>query len=307
MSRTQTLRQHVINQFIDAIIQGALVSPLPSQAMLADMFNISRTTVMHTLTYLTERGVLERQGTKYLLVRLPEGHDGFEVIAETLEAQTALFEKRFYHMINQRQLVPGAAFTELQLARWCHVRPVVVREFLLRFSRYDLIESLRRGYWRMKQFDQAYAEKLFELREMLETHALGAFMALPDSDHRWMSLRELLERHRDLRSDIHQRYRQFSSLDQQFHRLIISAANNPFFDQMSEIISVIFHFHYQWDERSLKQRNTLAVEEHLAVLGAMLCRNDRLAMAELRHHLDTAKQSMIDSMERQTPLNAVVS
>ncbi|MBG6243261.1 MAG: hypothetical protein EKE20_16275, partial [Candidatus Symbiopectobacterium sp. Dall1.0] len=53
-----------------------------------------------------------------------------------------------------------------------------------------------------------------------------------------------------------------------------------------------------------KQRNTLAVEEHLALLSAMLCRNDLLAMRELRRHLDTAKQSMIDSMERQMPANA---
>lgn len=304
MSRTPTLRQHVINQFIDAINQASLVSPLPSQAVLAEMFNISRTTVMHTLDYLAERGIVVRERGKYHIARVPEGNDGFDVIAETLEEQTALFEKRFYHMINQRQIVPGDAFTELQLARWCHVRPVVVREFLLRFSRYDLIEGLRRGYWRMKQFDQAYAEKLFELREMLETHALSAFMNLPDRDPRWITVKELLESHRELRNHIQEYYRLFSPLDQQLHQLIISAADNPFFDQMSEIISVVFHFHYQWDERSLKQRNTLAVEEHLTLLSAMLCRNDLLAMRELRRHLDTAKQSMIDSMERQMPANA---
>lgn len=138
MSRTPTLRQHVINQFLNAINQAWLVSPLPSQAVLADMFNISRTTVMHTLDYLTERGIVVREGGKYHIARVPENNDGFDVIAETLEEQTALFEKRFYHMINQRQIVPGDAFTELQLARWCHVRPVVVREFLLRIIYFSI-------------------------------------------------------------------------------------------------------------------------------------------------------------------------
>ncbi|PWC21662.1 GntR family transcriptional regulator [Brenneria roseae subsp. roseae] len=298
MSRTSTLRHSVINQFIEAISLGHITSPLPSQSTLADMFNISRTTVIHVLSYLMEQGVLQQAGGKYAIARQPTDADGFDVISGTMDEQTELFESRFYHMINQRQILPGDTITELQLARQCNVRPVVVREFLLRFSRYDLMESVRRGHWKMKQFDQEYAEKLFELREMLEVHALNCFMNLSDSDSRWITVRELLENHRHLRNTINQNYRMFSLLDQQLHMLLISAANNPFFDQMSEIISVIFHFHYQWDDRALKQRNTLAVEEHLAILSAMACRDRSLAMRELRQHLDTAKQSMIQSIER---------
>ncbi len=48
-------------------------------------------------------------------------------------------------MINQRQLRAGEIFSELQLARAAGVSPVVVREFLLKFSRYNLIESEKRG------------------------------------------------------------------------------------------------------------------------------------------------------------------
>lgn len=100
-----------------------------------------------------------------------------------------------------------------------------------------------------------------------------------------------------------QNYHQFSSLDRQLHQVIISAANNPFFARMSDTISTICHFYYQWDEHSLKQRNALAVEEHLALLSAMLCRNDLLAMRELRRHLATARLSMIDSLARHMPVN----
>ncbi|MFS9669025.1 GntR family transcriptional regulator, partial [Klebsiella pneumoniae] len=89
-------------------------------------------------------------------------------------------------MINQRQLRAGERFSELQLARAAGVSPVVVREFLLKFSRYNLIESEKRGQWNMKKFEQSWAEQLFELREMLETHALQHFLNLPDSDARWL-------------------------------------------------------------------------------------------------------------------------
>ncbi len=298
MSRTQNLRQNVINQVIDGIALGHISSPLPSQAALAEMYNISRTTVRHTLDHLLERGVLEKAGEYYSIVRKPLAADGFNCISRPQDEQTAIFEGAFYHMINQRQLRAGDTFSELQLARSANVRPVVVREFLLRFCRYNLIENTRRGQWRMKKFDQDYAEKLFELREMLETHALNRFMNLPADDERWLQIKELLDRHRHLRDTIAGNYRTFSQLDRDFHALILSAANNPFFNQSLEVISVIFHFHYQWDEGDLKQRNLVAIEEHMAILSALLCRNDLNATRELRRHLDTAKQSMIRSINQ---------
>ncbi len=61
----------------------------------------------------------------------------------------------------------------------------VVREHLIRFSRFHLIENINRGRWRMVRFEQNYASSLFEFREMLECHALSRFMNLPKNDDRW--------------------------------------------------------------------------------------------------------------------------
>ncbi|STL26390.1 DNA-binding transcriptional regulator [Escherichia coli] len=81
------------------------------------------------------------------------------------------------------------------------------------------------------------------------------------------------------------------------------AADNIFFNQSLEIISVIFHFHYQWDESDLKQRNIIAVDEHMTILSALICRSDLDAITALRNHLDTAKQSMIRSIRQTSPIN----
>lgn len=48
-------------------------------------------------------------------------------------------------MINQRQLRAGESFSELQLARAAGVSPVVVREYLLKFERYNLIKTKTRS------------------------------------------------------------------------------------------------------------------------------------------------------------------
>ena len=298
MSRTQNLRHNVVNQMLEGISRQHIRSPLPPQSALAEMFNVSRTTVRHTLAHLYERGVLDKVEDQYLIVRPPEQEDGFDAVSSSLEVQSQQFEQAFFQMINQRVLRAGESISELQLAQQVGVSPVVVREFLLRFSRFNLIESVRRGHWLMKKFEQRYAEKLFELREMLETHGLNRFMNLPSDDKRWIKARDLLSRHREMRDTIASSYRMFAQLDREMHQLILSAADNPFIDQSLEIISVIFHSHYQWDESDLKQRNIVALEEHMAILTAIISRNDVEAHCELHRHLTTAKQSMIRSINQ---------
>ncbi|STL26386.1 DNA-binding transcriptional regulator [Escherichia coli] len=65
----------------------------------------------------------------------------------SLKEQNRLFEQAFFTMINLRQLRAGESFSELQLARAAGVSPVVVREYLLKFGRYNLIQSEKRGQW----------------------------------------------------------------------------------------------------------------------------------------------------------------
>ncbi|MDK2358957.1 GntR family transcriptional regulator [Citrobacter freundii] len=298
MSRSQNLRHNVINQIIDDMARGHIPSPLPSQSALAEMYNISRTTVRHMLSHLGECGVLTQVGSHYVIVRKPNHEDGFSCTTASMTEQNRIFEQAFFTMINQRQLRAGESFSELQLARAAGVSPVVVREYLLKFERYNLIKNEKRGQWSMKQFDQAYAEQLFELREMLETHSLQHFLNLPDDDPRWLQAKTLLERHRILRDSIGSSFRMFSQLDREFHALLLSAADNIFFNQSLEIISVIFHFHYQWDESDLKQRNIIAIDEHMTILSALIFRSDLDAILALRNHLETAKQSMLRSIQQ---------
>ncbi|WP_058910017.1 GntR family transcriptional regulator [Entomohabitans teleogrylli] len=296
MSRPRHLRHTVIHQIVESIASGHLTSPLPSQNALAEMLNVSRTTVRHILGQLVQQGTLDLQDGQYHVRQLPHASENLPHLHAAPEAQQQWFERAFYNMINQRELKPGQRFTELQLARTTGVSPVVVREFLLRFSRYALIENERRGSWRMKKFDQHWATQLFELREILETHALRKFMRLPASDARWLQARDQLARHRGLRDTIGGNFRLFAGLDRDFHALLLSAADNVFFNQSLEIISIIFHFHYQWDEKDLQQRNIVSVDQHMIILTAMLAGDEPAAAGALHSHLDTARQAMIKSL-----------
>ena len=96
MSRSQNLRHNVINQVIEDMARGNIPSPLPSQSGLAEMYNISRTTVRHILQHLSACGVLTLVGKNYVIARKPEQNDGFDCITASLKEQNRLFEQAFF-------------------------------------------------------------------------------------------------------------------------------------------------------------------------------------------------------------------
>lgn len=301
MARNKNLRETTTNQLLDAIRLGHIETPLPSQSALADLFSVSRTTMRHVMNDLCEKGVLEVESDTWFICRTPIEDDGYITPMSENDIQIAEFETFFNDAIKNKRIMPGQEFTELELSKQSKCSTTVVREHLIRFSRFSLIENINRGRWRMVRFEKSYATSLFELRKMLECHALNRFMNLPRSDERWQQAQYLLHEHRALRETMVNEYQAFSELDYRFHRLLLSASNNPFMDQFYDIISVIFHFHYQWDNSDLRKRNMVAIEEHMAVLSKILSGDDIGAMGELRHHLQTAKRTMENSLIMDKP------
>ncbi|TIN75814.1 MAG: GntR family transcriptional regulator, partial [Mesorhizobium sp.] len=122
-----------------------------------------------------------------------------------------------------RRLLAGGAeagmqINELELAREIGVGTTSVREFLIRFSRFGLIEKRRNSHWVLKGFTRAFALELTEIREIFELRSAGAFAALPQDSAVWADLDRLEDEHRQLANDIATRFTEFSELDERFHR-----------------------------------------------------------------------------------------
>ena len=93
MSRSQNLRQNVINQMLEAIARRYVRSPLPHRRRWP-MFNISRTTVRHTL-HLHQRGVLEKVAETYVIVRDPARRMGLAYSAHRSTNRRCSLSRRF--------------------------------------------------------------------------------------------------------------------------------------------------------------------------------------------------------------------
>lgn len=295
VSRKNFVFQKLVNTLLEHIIKNYKVDDsLPSDVVLANQFSVSRTTVRKAIEYLEELDVLVKSDATKIIIAMPKAEHFFDVSKQS-KPKEKLVEEYFLTLIQHGKLRPGDKFSELELARQSDTSTIAVREFLIRFSRFGLIEKNPRSQWKMKKFDEAFVDQLYEIRHLFEMHSLSNFIQLPEDSEYWQQLNDLFIEHKNLSLKMDTCFEDFPRLDQKLHGLLQQAHPNQFVNQFYDIISFVFHYHYQWDRSTERERNTLAVQEHLEIIGKMLMKDYRGAAAALERHLNTAKQSLKDT------------
>ena len=135
------------------------------------------------------------------------------------------------------------------------------------------------------------------MRELFEIRCAVAFAAQPPDAPAWRELRAIETEHHRLLRHINKRYREFSPLDERFHRLIYNASRNRFMEGFYDLISLIFHYHYQWRKSTERQRNEVAAREHLDYIEALYSRDPVRVEAACRRHLTSARSTLLASIE----------
>jgi len=290
--KTDAVFKRAFNEALDLISTLGDGELLPSENQLSSQLRVSRTTTRKILSELDRRGIVTGTGRERFvgsaagIERFPE--------AETVPLSEQV-EKRFMEWMLRDNARPGTSINELDLARRFGVATTGIREFLNRFQRFGLIEKRPNAGWVFKGFTASFALELFEIREMFELRSAMAFVTLPDDSPLWQRLAALREQHLSLLNEIEMRYHDFSDLDSRFHRLINSASPNRFIEDFFDIITLIFHYHYQWNKRDERQRNQVAIKEHLTYMEALVSRNSSMVELACRAHLASAKETLMRS------------
>jgi len=298
--KPDTVFKRAFNNALDLVAKLDDGEPLPSENSLSARFKVSRTTVRKVLGTLAKRGAVTGGGRQRVVRRARKGIKRFPE-AETI-SMSARVEQRFMEWLLRDNARPGTAINELELARQFGVATTGIREFLNRFQRFGLIEKLPNAGWVFKGFTKSFALELFEIREMFEIRSARAFASLPQSSPLWQEILGLRDEHLSLLGEIEARYHDFSGLDTRLHRLINSAAPNRFIESFYDIITLIFHYHYQWNKFDERQRNEIAIHEHLTYIEALLGRNLSMVDLACRAHLASAKQTLIRSTSGLEPV-----
>ena len=292
--KTNSVFKRSYNHWLSRLAGYAPGAPIGSEPMWARELGVSRTTVRAALHALNQAGIAENKGRRKILLRAPTPADRYPE-AETTEVGDVV-EKKFMQWILRGDCRPGQAINALDLARQFSVSASAIRDYLHRFSQFGLLERRPRSGWVFKGFTREFAEELFEVREMFELRSAQRFAALPPDDPAWGELARLREEHLGLRAEAETRFSDFSELDERFHRTIYRAAGNRFFLSFHDIISMIFHYHYQWNKIDERPRNIAAIGEHLAYIEALESRDPEVASRGCRAHMATARLTLLRAM-----------
>jgi DNA-binding GntR family transcriptional regulator len=291
MTKPNTLFKQAYNGCLQRI---EVEHALPSEAQLAAGLAVSRTTVRSVLTLLADRGLIRWEQRCKRVLRLPRAEDFFP--AGEIDPVAVVIERKVMRRILAEDGVPGGSINEAELAREIGVSTSSVREFLIRFSRFGLIEKRPNSTWILKGFTRDFALELTEVREMFELRSAQAFVRLSAAHSAWQELGQIESQHRDALAAGRLDEPDFCELDERFHRLIHAVSNNRFVVDFYDVIALIFHHHYRWRKPGASARNRIAAEEHLDYIGALKSGDPRAVDAACRAHLRSARDSLLESI-----------
>jgi DNA-binding GntR family transcriptional regulator len=297
--KTNAVFKRTYNACLEMLSKRPIGSHLGSEPTLAAELDVSRTTVRAALGALYAHDLISLDGREKIVRRRPIESDYYPE-TET-EPISDIVEKRFMQWILHRDCKPGQQINSLELARQFGVSASAIREYLNGFSQFGLLERRPSGSWIVKGFTREFALELSEVRELFELRSVQRFVELPDSDAAWRSLEIISRDHLLLKKEIEKRHADFSALDERFHRLINNTSCNRFMVNFYALISMIFHYHYQWSKIGEKERHIVAIDEHLAYIHALKSRNVELAMAHCRAHMGTARATLLRSIDVDDP------
>lgn len=296
MSKSNVVFKEASNRALDLLADRR---GLPSEPELAGSLGVSRTTVRSVLRRMRERGLISWDGRDKTMLRAPEPQDYFA--DDETSSVADLIERSFMRRVLMQGVEAGDQISELDFAREIGVSTSSVREYLIGFSRFGMIEKRRNSQWVFKGFDRKFALELIEIREMFELRSAKAFVSLAPAHPAWVQLAAIEAEHRELLRDVDARFRDFSELDERFHRLIHAASDNRFVMNFYDVIALVFHYHYQWSKADQRDRNRVALGEHLDYIKALQTRHVEDAEFFCRRHLHSARETLLRSMARTGP------
>ncbi|MBA3707933.1 MAG: GntR family transcriptional regulator [Planctomycetes bacterium] len=273
-------------------------SRLPSEAELSAKLGVSRSPVRSALRLLGRRGVVRRHQGSTVVARAGRPSDSFVATAAHASKADA-FTAYFLRKLQRGELPPGARFSELELAREAGLTTVTVREGLLRFARFGVIEKDPRRSWRMIDLDARAVDELFDVRELLELSVLEKALRVPDDDPVRVELAAVLAAHRRFAALPQRRVERFLELDERFHAALFRAGANRFLDHMFATVSMTLHFQLQRNEVGVRGMEQ-GLAQHPPIMEAILAGDAAAARRGLRAHLASARAIMHEAARNRS-------
>ena len=198
--------------------------------------------------------------------------------------------RRLLHEIETGALAPGARLRETELADRLNVSRTPVREALRLLEADGLVAHQPRQGAAVRSLDYAEVMELYEMRAVLEG-AAARLAARVASD---VELSELAALNDDFAAASGDQSRA-SAANRQFHRALQNAAKNRFLaralDGLEKTLMILGP-----STLNDPHRSAAAVQEHAAILAALVAHDGAAAEAAMRSHIQAAQCARLKSL-----------
>ncbi|MEV5529855.1 GntR family transcriptional regulator [Streptomyces prunicolor] len=184
---------------------------------------------------------------------------------------------------------PGTRLTEADLTRMFNVSRSTMRAVLVRLTQEGYVTSeVNRGV-RTRSFSVEEAADILEARETLES-ALAGKAAERATDEEIIQLRATLREMEDCKARGDQAA--YSRGNRLFHQQVKQAAHQQ---TLAKAYDTLLYPLVMRQYRNLSAPHPRAgsLEEHQAILLAIVTRNPEAAVAAMRHHVASARQALL--------------
>lgn len=213
----------------------------------------------------------------------------------------------FVRLLLERRLHPGQVVTQRELVTLTGLPLGAVREMIPRLEADRLVRVLAQRGLQVVSVDLRLVREAFQLREIVETAAISAFVRHAP-DEAIAALRRPLDAvTQGLAGGVTPKLlAQASAADWGFHAAIVAAMGNSLLTELHRVnvirIRVIMGDRTALDVAALPP----ALSEHRAILAAIERRDETAALAALRAHLASARAralglDVIDTNTQQLP------
>ncbi|WP_104961238.1 GntR family transcriptional regulator [Pseudomonas sp. XWY-1] len=185
---------------------------------------------------------------------------------------------------------PGSRISIDSLSRELNVSQTPIRAALIRLESEGLVIKVHNiGYSAASMPSRQRFEEIYDIREMLEPYlASRAAQQLSDSDA--MELSALADTMKiPAGKDLSLAYGKFAKLDAQFHAWVAERGNNQVAQEaLSRLHAHVHLFRLRFHSRVTEE----AIQEHDAIVTALLDRDPVQAAAAMREHISRSRARM---------------
>ena len=198
--------------------------------------------------------------------------------------------------IINHEIKPGERIIDKNLAEQLGVSRSLVRQALTILEKEDLVTSVPRSGFYVKEIKERDVVEIYEIRKILEKAATQkAVPNIPDQDID--KLNTIFENaKKDLDKD---KVLQFIKADNQLHKIIINNCGNERLIKLINSYNTYIAF-YRVVDLSRVERAKEAYFEHLEIFKAVKARDVEKSVQLMTNHIENAKNIIIDNFYEYT-------